>query len=85
MAISILSSLEFNQDTSRAKQATSSGPVFITDDGRPTHVLLTVEDYQKLVGSQISIVDQLAMPGVEEVEFDAPRLSGGAPRSANPF
>lgn len=74
MAITMLSSREFHQDTSRARQAANSGPVFITDDGRPMHVLLTVEDYQKLAGSQISIVDQLAMPGVEDVEFDAPRL-----------
>jgi len=46
----------------------SSGPVFITNDGRPAHVLLTIEDYQKLPGSQTSIVDQLAMPGVEGLE-----------------
>jgi hypothetical protein len=61
-------------DTSRARQAANSGPVFIIDEGRPTHVLLTVEDYQKLAGAQISIVDQLAMPGVEDVEFDTSRL-----------
>lgn len=74
MTITTLSSREFTQDTNRAKQATNSGPVFIIDDGRPTHVLMTIGDYQKLVGSRISIVDQLAMPGVEEVEFDTPRL-----------
>lgn len=78
MAITTLSSREFNQDTSRAKQAASRGPVFITDRGRPAHVLLTIEDYQKLAGSHASIVDQLAMPGVEDIEFDPPRLSGGS-------
>ena len=46
-----LSSREFNQDTSRAKKAAADGPVFITDRGRPAHVLLTIEDYQKLGGS----------------------------------
>ena len=74
MAITVLSSREFNQNPSRSRQAANSGPVFIADDRRPMHVLLTVEDYQRLAGSQISIVDQLAMPGVEDVEFDAPRL-----------
>src|SRR5918992_563145 len=59
MAITTLSSREFNQDTSRAKQAAVKGPVFITDRGRPAHVLLTIEDYQKLAGSQNSIIDQL--------------------------
>ena len=83
MAITTLSSREFNQDTSRAKQAASKGPVFITDRGRPAHVLLSIEEYQKLAGPQATIVDQLAMPGVEDIEFDPPRVSGGSPRSAD--
>lgn len=77
MAITTISSREFNQDTSRAKQAASKGPVFITDRGRPAHVLLTIEDYQELSGSRASIVEQLAMPGEADVEFDPPRLGGG--------
>jgi len=83
MAITTLSSREFNQDTSRAKQAASRGPVFITDRGRPAHVLLSIEEYQKLAGPQATIVDQLAMPGVEDIEFDPPRLSGGPPSPAD--
>ena len=83
MAITTLSSREFNQDTSRAKQAAYKGPVFITDRGRPAHVLLTIEDYQKLAGSHTSIIDLIAMPGVEEIEFDPPRLSGTSPRPAD--
>lgn len=85
MTITTLSSRELNQDTSRAKQAASKGPVFITDRGRPAHVLLTIEDYQKLAGSQSSIIDQLAMPGVEDIEFDPPRLGGRLPRAAEPY
>ena len=46
MAITKLSSREFNQDTSRAKRAAKRGPVFITDRGRPSHVLLTAEEYR---------------------------------------
>ena len=76
MTVTTLSSREFNQDTSRAKKAAQDGPVFITDRGRPAHVLLTIEAYQKLTGGQESIVDLLAMPGVEDIEFDPPRLSG---------
>ena len=34
----------------RAKKAAAEGPVFITDRGRPAHVLLTIEDYQRLGG-----------------------------------
>ncbi len=35
MAITKLSSREFNQDTSKAKRAAKKGPVFITDRGHP--------------------------------------------------
>ncbi len=38
-------SREFNQDTSRAKREARNGPVFITDRGKPTHVLMTIETY----------------------------------------
>lgn len=68
-----LSSREFNQDTSGAKKAALSGPVFITDRGRPSHVLMSIEDYQALAGRQASIVELLAMPADAEVEFDPPR------------
>lgn len=74
MAITTLSSREFNQDTSRAKKASSNGPVFITDRGKPAHVLLSIEDYQRLSGQRRNIVDALSMPGLTEIEFDPPRL-----------
>lgn len=74
MSITTVSSREFNQDTSGAKKAASAGPVFITDRGRPAHVLMTIEDYQRLVGGTGSIIDMLAGPeGSEDVEFDPPR------------
>ncbi|WP_110947161.1 type II toxin-antitoxin system Phd/YefM family antitoxin [Pseudomonas bohemica] len=71
--ITTISSREFNQDTSGAKKATKKGPVFITDRGRPAHVLLTIEDYQKLTGGSVSIVDMLAMPGTEDIDFQPQR------------
>ncbi|GAA3386949.1 type II toxin-antitoxin system Phd/YefM family antitoxin [Cryptosporangium minutisporangium] len=69
MAITTLSSREFNQDTGRAKNAARSGPVFITDRGRPAHVLLTFDEYQRLTGSHDSIVDLLGVP-VDEAEVE---------------
>ena len=71
--ITTISSREFNHDTSGAKKAAKEGPVFITDRGRPAHVLLTMEDYLKLTGHSVSIVDLLTMPGIEDIEFDTPR------------
>lgn len=74
MTKTILSSREFNQDTSGAKRAASKGPVIITDRGRPAHVLLTIEAYQKLTRKPASIADLLSMPGVADIPFEAPRV-----------
>ncbi len=75
MAITKLSSREFNQDTSRAKKAAKRGPVVITDRGRPAHVLLTFEAYQRLTGSQGGIIELLGLPpGIEDVELEIPRM-----------
>lgn len=83
MTIITISSRAFNQDTSGAKKAAREGPVFITDRGRPAHVLLTIEDYQKLTGGTASIIDLLAMPGIGEIEFEPPRLRGDFHRPAD--
>jgi prevent-host-death family protein len=74
MAVTTLTSREFNQDTNKAKKAARRGPVLITNRGRPEHVLMTFEDYEKLTGGSATIVDLLAMPGAEDIEFEAPRL-----------
>jgi prevent-host-death family protein len=67
-----LSSRDFNQDTGRAKKAAAAGPVFITDRGRPAHVLLTIEDYRRLAGAGRNIADLFAMPAGAEVDLDLP-------------
>ena len=74
MIIKTISSRDFNHDVSKAKRSASSGPVFITDRGHTAHVLLTIEEYQKITDKEESIVDLLAMPEVEEIEFEAPQL-----------
>jgi putative transposase len=73
MTITTLSSREFNQDTGRAKNAARSGPVFITDRGRPAHVLLTFEDYQRLTSGQDNIIDLLGLaPDEADIELETP-------------
>ncbi|WP_413992101.1 type II toxin-antitoxin system Phd/YefM family antitoxin [Labrys okinawensis] len=81
MSITTLSSREFNQDTSRAKQAAKNGPVFITDRGQPAHVLLSIDEYRRLTGNRQKISDLLAMPGAEDVDLELPErgeLADGA-------
>ena len=74
MGMTTISSREFNQDASGAKRAAQEGPVFITDRGRPAHVLLSIEAYQRLTGRQASILDLLADPEAAEVEFTPGRV-----------
>jgi prevent-host-death family protein len=81
MTTTTFSSREFNQDTGRAKKAAANGPVIITDRGKPAHVLLSFDEYEKLSGKKSAlpekrgtIVDLLAMPGGEDIEFNPPKL-----------
>ncbi|WP_233847134.1 type II toxin-antitoxin system prevent-host-death family antitoxin [Paraburkholderia sp. HD33-4] len=74
MTITTFSSRELNQDVTRAKKATKDGPVFITDRGKPAHVLLSIEEYWLLARQRRNIADALAMPEVADIEFDPPRV-----------
>ena len=82
MSITKLWSRDFNQDTSRAKRAAKRGPIFITDRGRPSRVMLTVEEYQRITGGQKSVADLLAMLAAGEIEFEPARLKGDLHESA---
>ena len=75
MSITTISSREFNQDVSKIKRAALNGPVFITDRGRPAHVLLAIQDYQKLTKIKESIIDLLAMPDAADIDFEPAKLN----------
>ena len=64
----VVSSRDFNQDVSQAKRAARIEPVFITDRGKPTHVLMSIENFKHLTGQTETMVDLLAMPDSVEVE-----------------
>lgn len=72
-----ISSREFNQDVGAAKRAAKEGPVFITDRGKPTHVLLTFETFRQISGETETIVDLLAMPDAVEIDMEAARSGSG--------
>lgn len=65
--MSIVTSRTFNQSPSRVKAMAADGPVFVTDRGRPTLVLLSMADYERLRG-QGSVRDVLRMDA--EVDFE---------------
>ena len=70
MTITTISSRELNQNVTRAKKAAKSGPVFITDRGKPAHVLLSIDEYQRLKKQRRNIADSLAMPRVADIDFE---------------
>ncbi|PDV85864.1 prevent-host-death protein [Rhizobium sp. H4] len=73
MNVTSLSSRELNHDVSRAKKAAQNGPVIITDRGKPSHVLMTYDEFERLTGKRRSLVDALSMPGLSDIDFDPPR------------
>ena len=75
MTITTVTSRELNRDVGRAKKAAKSGPVFITDRGKPAHVLLSIEDYRRLAGARRSLADALSMPGLSGIDFAPPRVT----------
>jgi prevent-host-death family protein len=84
MPITTLSSREFNQDISRATKAAKKGPVYITNRGRRTFVLLSVEDFNKFSHQEKSIVELLAMPeGTPAFDFDFEELRSISPREVD--
>lgn len=82
MSSAVYTSRSFNQDIAAAKRDARNGPVFITDRGKPAHVLMTYENYQKLVGEHLSIVELLGLPGAADIEFESPKFED-RPESAD--
>ncbi len=87
MPSTTMTSREFNQDTGKAKKAAAEGPVFITDRGRAAHVLLSIDEYNRLTapsGPAGSLMDALAQSGDDgDFDFDPPRLRGSSLKPAD--
>ncbi|RYG98995.1 MAG: type II toxin-antitoxin system Phd/YefM family antitoxin [Alphaproteobacteria bacterium] len=73
MATTRLTSRELNHDVGRAKRAAEAGPVVITDRGKPSHVLMTYGEFERLTGKRQNLVDALSMPGLSDIAFNPPR------------
>ena len=85
MSITTVSGREFARDLAHAKRATTRGPVFVTDRGKPTYALLKIEDYYKLTGEKPkSLLDVMnSLPG-GDFEFEPPRLESMGIKAAGP-
>jgi len=70
-----LTSREFVHNVSAAKRLAATGPVFITDRGRPAFALLSIKDYQRMSGPKKSMVELLSMPEAAEFEIEPIQIS----------
>ncbi|MDE1947250.1 MAG: type II toxin-antitoxin system Phd/YefM family antitoxin [Burkholderiales bacterium] len=84
MPITTPSARDFNRDSSGARRAVHKGRVYITDRGRPAHVLLSIEDYRRLAGPQQSLVELLAMPGAPTRSCGPGRTRSRLPQCSSP-
>ncbi|WP_422139894.1 type II toxin-antitoxin system Phd/YefM family antitoxin [Endozoicomonas sp. ALC020] len=71
MSITTISSRTFNQNVTEAKRSALKQPVFISDRGTVTHVLLNIEHYKEITRNAANILELLAMPDVEEADLEA--------------
>jgi PHD/YefM family antitoxin component YafN of YafNO toxin-antitoxin module len=72
--MSTLTSRELNHDVSSAKKAAQDGPVIITDRGKPSHVLMTYDEFKRLSGKRRSLIESLSMPGLSDIDFSPERV-----------
>jgi PHD/YefM family antitoxin component YafN of YafNO toxin-antitoxin module len=75
-----MSSRDFNQDIAKATRAALHAPVFVTDRGKPAHVLMSMPHFEELQAqiqaktqSPKTMAELLYMPGIEDIEFETVR------------
>ncbi|HWW70724.1 MAG TPA: type II toxin-antitoxin system Phd/YefM family antitoxin [Duganella sp.] len=64
---------DFIQNAADAANAADNEPVFITERGRTTHVLLKFSDYQRLIREHRNMAELLAVPDMADIEFEPVR------------
>lgn len=65
-----ISARDFNHHASAAKRAADLAPVVITDRGRASHVLLSIEEYRRLTAARTSLARRLSMPDTPDTSDD---------------
>tara|TARA_R110002072_G_C7639368_1_gene507645 strand:- start:319 stop:567 length:249 start_codon:yes stop_codon:yes gene_type:complete len=73
------SSREFNRNPSSVKKSADKGPVLITERGEAAYVILSYSAYTSLTNEQENVLERLAMPEGENIDFNLERDTS-APR-----
>jgi len=68
VVVATVTAAEFNQRPSQVKRAAEDEPVVITEHSRPSFVLLTYAEYQRLLRTPGDLAAWLEMD--EEIEFE---------------
>lgn len=63
------------QTLADAENDPTSGPVVLRDENGPSHVLLSIADYERLISGKLNILELLWMPGMMDVDFNPQRSS----------
>lgn len=66
-----ISSRDFNQNVAKAKHLADSEPVFITDRGELSYVLMNYAMYQQFCRQQRSNAERVSMSEEEAAQIDA--------------
>ncbi len=75
MSRTTLTSRTFNQNVTEAKRSALEHPVFITDRGNITHVLLNIDHYKEITRNSANIIDLLTMPDAEDIDLNVEPLT----------
>lgn len=77
MTTATFTSRDFNREPGHIKRAAANGPVFVTDRGKPSIVVLSHADYQRLSAANGSLLEALAMPGLSAIDLDTSLPTSG--------
>jgi hypothetical protein len=73
--MTVFTKSEFAEHPDRAMDAAVDGPVFIIDSHGPQHVVLSIDDYQRMAGRPQGIVEALSMPEAADIDIEFPRVA----------
>jgi len=81
-----LSSRDFNNDVGGAKRAASNEPVFITDRGEPSYVLLSIQQFRAMTNTGETAFEEAERINAAcptNFDWEPPRMMTALPQAAD--
>lgn len=70
---STVTSREFNQNIGKAQRQAHQEPVIITNRGKPDLVLLSYDEYQRMVGKKQTLLEAIGNHDAAFIDFEPKR------------